>query len=153
MIDMLALVKRYFYDPAMKGSNSIKQVLPATLNSSAYLQSKYSQPIYGSDGGIPSLNFTNWTWVQTPNGQVIDPYKLLPKMFQDISDDDFELLSDDEICDGGAAMTAYARLQFEDMSDIERQRTQKGLLQYCELDTMAMVMIYEGWLDFIRHPQ
>lgn len=151
MIDMLVLVKRYFYDPFMKGSNSIKQVLPAILNSSDFLQEKYSQPIYGSKGGIPSRNFANWTWVQTLNGQVVDPYKLLPKMFQDISDDDFELLSNDEIRDGGAAMTAYARLQFEDGSDYERSEVQKALLQYCELDTMAMVMIYEGWMDFIQH--
>ena len=150
MIDMLVLVKRYFYDPKMKGSNSIKQVLPAILNSSEFLQKKYSQPIYGAQSGIPSRNFSNWTWVQTDDqGKVADPYKLLPKMFQDISDDDLELLSDDEIRDGGAAMTAYARLQFEDMSEYERSEIRKALLQYCELDTMAMVMIYEGWKDLI----
>ena len=39
----------------MKGSNSIKVVLPAILNSSKAIQKKYSQPIYGSL--IPSKNF------------------------------------------------------------------------------------------------
>ena len=48
MVDMLELVKRYYYDPYTRGSNSIKQVLPAILNSSRYLQEKYSQPIYGA---------------------------------------------------------------------------------------------------------
>ena len=82
--------------------------------------------------------------------KVIDPYKLLPKMFQDIGDKDFALLSeDDELRDGGAALTAYARLQFEEMKEYERAEIRKALLKYCELDTLAMVMIYEGWKDLI----
>ena len=47
-------------------------------------------------------------------------------------------------------MTAYARMQFEEISDYEREEIQKALLKYCELDTMAMVMIYEGWKDLLR---
>jgi hypothetical protein len=152
MIDMCQLVKRYYYDPVTKGSNSIKQVLPAILNRSEFLQSKYSEPIYGADDGIPSLNYRNWIWIKIDEGQVLDPYKLLPKMFQDISEKDFALLSDsNELRDGGAALTAYARMQFEDMSDYERSEIRKALLKYCELDTMAMVMIYEGWKDLINH--
>lgn len=148
MVDLWELVKRYYYDPATNGSNSIKQVLPAILNSSQYLQDKYSKPIYGAGGGIPSLNFTNWQWIKKQNNKVIDPYKLLPKMFQDVSENDFELLSDDdELAEGGAAMTAYARMQFEEMGDYERDELEKALLKYCELDTFAMVMIYEGWRE------
>jgi hypothetical protein len=151
MIDILALVKRYYYNPMMKGSNSIKQVLPAILNSSEYLQKKYSQPIYGSTGGIPSLNYSNWRWIEFEQGQVIDPYKLLPKMFYDVSEKELSLLSEsDELRDGGAALTAYARMQFEEMSDYERTEIQKALLKYCELDTMAMVMIVESWKDMIN---
>ena len=151
MIDMCELVKRYYYDPAMKGSNSIKQVLPAILNSSKYLQQKYAQPIYGANGGIPSLNYKNWKWIKYDDGKVVDPYKVLPKMFQDISDKDFEILSDsDELRDGGAALTAYARMQFEEISDYERAETSRALFKYCELDTLAMVMIYEGWKDLIN---
>ena len=49
---------------------------------------------------------------------MIDPYKLLPSMLGDISSHDLELLMDDnEIREGGAAMTAYAKMQFEEMSD------------------------------------
>lgn len=148
MVDMRDLVIRYYYDPAMKGSNSIKQVLPAILNSSKYLQDKYSKPIYGSED-IPSLNFHKWTWIKFDKGKVIDPYKLLPKMFEDVSDKDYLLLNNDELKDGGAAMTAYAMMQFSQMSDYERDEIQKALLKYCELDTLAMVMIYEGWKDMI----
>jgi hypothetical protein len=46
-------------------------------------------------------------------------------------------------------MTAYARLQFEDMSEYERQEVRRALLKYCELDTLAMVMIYEGWREMV----
>ena len=148
MVDMCEIVKRYYYDPATNGSNSIKQVLPAILNSSSFLKEKYSQPIYGAQGSIKSHNFNNWQWVKIENGHVIDPYKLLPKMFQDVSEKDMTILSsEDELREGGAALTAYARMQFEEMSDYERNEIQQALLKYCELDTLAMVMIYEGWKD------
>lgn len=149
MVDMWEIVKRFYYDPSTKGSNSIKQILPAVLNSSLFLQQKYSKPIYGASGGIKSLNFPDWQWVRIEDGIVKDPYKLLPKLFQDISDKDIEILSEDnELREGGAALTAYARMQFEEMSDYERGEIQRALLKYCELDTLAMVMIYEGWKDF-----
>jgi hypothetical protein len=150
MIDMCELVKRYYYDPATNGSNSIKQVLPAILNSSKFLQEKYSKPIYGAKDGVPSLNFKDWTWIVFEDGRVVDPYKLLPKMFQDVEDKDLLLLSiDDELKEGGAATTAYARMQFSEMTDYEREEITKALLKYCELDTLAMVMIYEGWRALI----
>jgi hypothetical protein len=150
MVDMLELVKRYFYDPAMGGSNSIKKVLPAILNASTYLQDKYTEPIYGAAGGIESLNYKDWRWIQWNGDKVADPYTLLPKLFSDMADKEFELISDsDEIKEGGAALTAYARMQFEDMSEYERSEICKGLLKYCELDTFAMVMIYEGWREMV----
>lgn len=151
MIDLLEMVKKYYYDPHTKGSNSIKQVLPAILNSSTKLQEKYSQPIYGAEGGLSSINFKDWVWLKTEKGKIVDPYKQLPKMFADHEEiNDITLLSnDDSIANGGAALTAYCKLQFEEMSDYEREELRKALLKYCELDTLAMVMIYEGWLDML----
>lgn len=151
MVDQLELVKRYFYDPYMGGSNSIKKVLPAILNASEFLQAKYSMPIYGDDDHIPSRNFERWAWIAHEEGIVIDPYQRLPRMFADIPEDDLELLSEsDMLNEGGAAMTAYARLQFEDMTEYERSEIIRALLKYCELDTFAMVMIYEGWREMLR---
>ena len=151
MVDMLELVKRYFYDPAMNGSNSIKKVLPAILNASTYLQTKYSKPIYGSVGGIKSHNYQDWCWIQWNGDKVADPYTLLPKLFSDATENELELLSEsDELKEGGAALAAYARMQFEDMSEYERSEICKGLLKYCELDTFAMVMIYEGWREMLE---
>ena len=152
MVDLLELEKRYYYDPATSGSNSIKKVLPAILNSSDFLKNKYSSPIYGAAGGIFSHNFNDWAWVQFENGRVIDPYKLLPPLFSDLSDEDLDAIFSglDEMKDGGAALTAYGKLQFEDMPDSERNAINQGLLKYCELDTLAMVMIYEGWREMIK---
>ena len=147
MVDMLEVVKDYYYNPMTGGSNSIKQVLPSTLNSSDYLKEKYSKPIYGTSE-IPSKNFKGWIWFKFENGKVVDPYKQLPLMFEDADKCD-ELISGDnkELKDGGAAMTAYARMQFEEMSDYERGELTNSLLKYCELDTFAMVMIYEAWRE------
>ena len=146
MIDLCELVKRYHYAPATNGSNSIKHVLPAVLDSSAFLKEKYAPPVYGVKHGIPSLNFQGKKWIQMEGGKVVDPYKLLPRMFADVSDHDMTQLNEgDELRNGGAAMTAYARMQFEEMGEREREEIRAALLRYCELDTLAMVMLYEAW--------
>lgn len=151
MIDMWEIVKRFYYDPATKGSNSIKHVLPAMLNSSAYLKEKYSKPIYGAPNGIKSHNFKDWQWIEVENGLVKDPYKLLPPLFQSIEGKDYKLLSENvQLKDGGAALIAYARMQFEEMTPYEREELRQALLRYCELDTLAMVMLYEGWKQMVK---
>ena len=53
------------------------------------------------------------------------------------------------IAEGGAAATAYSRLQFEDISPEARAKINAALLRYCELDTLAMVMIVQGWKNFL----
>ena len=47
-------------------------------------------------------------------------------------------------------MIAYARMQFSEMQSSEHEELVKGLLRCCELDTFAMVMIYEGWREMVR---
>ncbi len=147
MVDLCELVKRYFYHPLTHGSNSIKKVLPAILKTSDFLQNRYAKPIYGADGCISSKNFKDWRWItKDANGSVVDPYKLLPPIFSDLDLETMDsLITDGSIADGGAAMTAYARMQFTEMSDTERDRVAEALLKYCELDTFAMVMIFEHW--------
>jgi hypothetical protein len=81
---------------------------------------------------------------------VKDPYSLLDPMFQDADKCDQLISNSDEIKDGGAAMTAYAKMQFEEMSDYERDELTNSLLRYCELDTLAMVMVYEAWVDSLK---
>jgi len=152
MVDMLKLVKNYFYHVSMKGSNSIKVVLPAVLEASTFVKEKYSQPVYGIPGGIESLNYRNQVWYKLDDrGKVINPYKLLEPVFKDMPDEETDEFSvDDTIASGGAAMTAYARMQFTQMTEVEWEHARKALLRYCELDTLAMVMIYEYWKDLIN---
>jgi hypothetical protein len=129
-------------------------VLPAILNESEYLQTKYSKPIYGTEE-IISRNFNRHIWVKfNKTGKVMDPYKTLPRLFEDFNEHDVKLLSEStlQLNNGGLALTAYARMQFTEMSDYERKQLTKGLYKYCELDTMAMVMIHEGWVDMINNP-
>jgi len=151
MVDLCELVKRYYYDPSTHGSNSIKKVLPAIMNSSKYLQRKYAKPVYGAAKGIKSLNYADWVWIKFgKDGKVTDPYSLLPPVFDEAIDASIELLSDDdELKEGGAAMTAYCRMQFTEMNNYERDKLKSALLKYCELDTFAMVMIYEAWREML----
>jgi hypothetical protein len=144
MIDLCQVVKDYYYNPYTKGSNSIKAVLPASLNSSDFLKKKYSQPI--GDINLSSHNFDeSHIWIKMEGNTVINPYKNLDPLFENWEDSEIEEnVSDMEnIADGGAALTAYAKLQYVDMSPRERDEITQGLLKYCELDTLAMVMIYE----------
>ena len=150
MIDLLDVVKKHYWHPLMGGSNSLKAVLPAILNSSEHIKEKYSRPIYGKNSEIRSQHFDDgWVWIQEDEqGNVISPYKLLPSLFEDLDDENVEeFLMGDRLADGGAAMTAYAMMQFTEMSEIERSRIADGLLKYCELDTMAMVFLWEGWIN------
>ena len=72
-------------------------------------------------------------------------------MFEDWSKSALESNVTDmaNVSDGGAALTAYGKLQFENVSDQERAELEKALLNYCELDTLAMVMIYERLNELI----
>ena len=154
MVDLLEVVKRYFYEPQeMGGSNSIKVVLPAVLNVSQFLKDKYSKPIYGKEipsQNIPSTNPIAWIVTDT-TGHVENPYHLLPSVSKllgiaIIDDEMLEKMGEDmTIANGGAALTAYNKLMFcnGNMSDALRE----ALLRYCELDTMAMVFIWEFFND------
>ena len=141
MVDLWKCVKSYYYHPLMKGSNSIKQVLPTVMNVSDFLRQKYSNPL---DFGLNLKG--RILWDADDAGNIKDPYKLLEPIHDDFELDDL-YLERGAIQDGGAAMVAYAKMQFTKMSQIERQNIIKALLRYCEMDTLAMVMIYEHWLS------
>ena len=145
MKDLYDLVISYYYSPFAKGSNSIKDILPATIRDSEYIREKYSKPIYGTDI-IPSLNFKDHRWINSESQ--MNPYKTLPPVLSGYSNEDLEKffpMTNEEIRDGGAAMMAYAYLQFTDIHPDQKELIRKSLLRYCELDTMAMVMIWEYW--------
>ena len=125
MVDLCKIVKQYYYHPDMKGSNSIKVVLPAILNSSKTIQEKYSQPIYGTI--IKSDNFKDSpkAWISfDSDGKVENPYKHLDTIasFLEVSSEELERFDTAHdisggakpgaIANGGAALAAYTKLQF-----------------------------------------
>jgi S1-C subfamily serine protease len=151
VIDLCRLVKRFYYSPSMGGSNSIKDVLPAILRESEFLRHKYSRPIYGAVGGIPSRNFSDMAWVDEADGKIRDPYMLLPPIkgpTPQAENAGGRFLK--TLRNGGAAMQAYADLVLYEWSDDRRRAVQQALLRYCELDTLAMVFIVEAWREWCR---
>jgi len=71
---------------------------------------------------------------------------VLPAMFPDDESASYKSL---DIQDGEMAMASYARLDRVD--DIEeKKRIKESLLAYCELDTLAMVMIWQKLHDYSK---
>ncbi len=91
LVDLLPLAQKYYYHPAMKGSWSIKAVLPTIAE------------------GAPDLD-----------------YKRL-----------------DEVQNGMLAQAAYLEIIHPDTSKERRENLSRKLLDYCKLDTLAMVRLVE----------
>jgi hypothetical protein len=142
MVDLQKVLLRHYYHPLARGSNSLKAILPAILRTSPRLQAKYSQPVYGTDA-MPSRNFREHVWVRVKNGVPSDPYASLEPLEGEVPGE--RMFGDARIKDGGGAMTAYAKCQFTEMTGEEIAMLKAALLRYCELDTLAMVMLWEEW--------
>ena len=126
--DLSRLVKNYYYNAEMEDSLSIKDVLQSIMSISPKLKDIYSRP-YSSNNYDAAI----W-WQADPQGVAKSPYRLM-----------LEDREEEGIRRGTEAMVVYARLLSEDLSLSERQTLRKALLRYCELDTLAMLMIYQHW--------
>lgn len=124
-VDLNEFTLQYYFHPDMKGKTSIKKVLPAIWNNNPYLHSIPWFKKYAPDS-VPRLN----------------PYDTLAPVIG-------ELEKEEVVKDGTGAMRAYQDLMFGAAAEnIERRENIKQLLlQYCELDTMAMVIIWKYWMD------
>jgi len=124
-VDLNDLTLKYYFHPDMKGRTSIKKVLPAIWNNNIYLHSIPWFKKYTSDSP-DSLN----------------PYDTLAPVIG-------KLESEEVVKDGTGAMKAYHELMFGSFAENQERREQlkQLLLQYCELDTMAMVIIWKYWMD------
>ena len=144
MKDMLKLVKDHYYHKRMGGSNSIKSVLPSILTISDHIKKKYSKPVgYGNN-----LSEQVMWQMNDSTGKPHDPYKILPDTYQGLDlPKGKTLFKDAKVQDGSGALIAYGKLQFTEMLEEEKKALIHALKQYCELDTLAMVFIYEHWLS------
>jgi hypothetical protein len=146
MLDLYEVVLRNYYSPKAGGSNSLKKILPAAIHDFPFIREKYSQAIYGKNLAIPSLNYDSKIWIREEHQN--DPYKTLGPIFDGYPPEYLdEIVGDFEskgIADGGAAMMAYNMLQLSEIPLEQRERIKTAMLRYCELDTLAMVMVLEG---------
>ena len=123
IVDMCALAKAGYFHPEMKGSLSIKYVLPAIWRSNAELRE------------VPWFR----KYAAMNEGAVLNPYATLPQL--PIGE------KDESVNEGTGAMLAYQAMLYgeEGSNAATKENWKRLLLQYCELDTMAMVIIYEHW--------
>jgi hypothetical protein len=133
MVDLQKIATMGYYVAGSDASSSVKKVLLPTMNASLSLEQIYGEPTYSSK------NFTNMQWFRRDeNGTVCDPYHILKEYNQ----------SQGAVADGGAALSAYHTLLSPHVTDPEHMQLEASLLRYCELDTLAMVMIIQAWQEF-----
>jgi len=139
MVDLVKVVSRGYYVAGSEGSSSIKKLLLPTMRHSKHLKELYSQPTYSGK------NFTDMQWwqEQTEDGDLRDPYSLLGLS----SESDGDAMA---VAHGGDAIVAYKALQNGNLDPETRSVIRASLLRYCELDTLAMVMIMQGLQDFLE---
>lgn len=165
MVDLHRLIQEGFYSGKAGGSISLKFMLPAVLQEAPGLAALYRQGgVYGKGLRIASLNFNDpkgHIWLQSEKGD--DPYKTLPPIFgagyDEIDELIFRLAGDEPgdaeggtINQGGLAMTAYNYTQYACLKQEDRKRIEAALLRYCELDTLAMVMLVQGLMELRQKP-
>ena len=135
LIDMNAFTLKNYFHPYMKGRTSIKKTLPAIWNHNPYLHEVAWFKPYVMHNEV---------------GLIQDPYSTLKIKFatdfMGFPPADGEAdNSEDVVSDGGAAMKAYQDMMFGNPSN--KLKLKQQLLEYCKLDTMAMVIIYHHWIN------
>jgi hypothetical protein len=136
LIDMAKVCEISYVHPDCKGKVSIKKILPAIWNSDL------NSDLHNHD------QFKQY-YKKGQDGKIVDPYKTLAsvKEFLETS----ELEAEEVVAEGTAAMKAYFDLMFGKgkNNQAKKKEIEHLLLQYCKLDTLAMVIIYTYWLKLI----
>ena len=125
-VDMMALAKKHYFHPMMKGRLSIKYVLPAVWVASKTL--------------CETKDFAEYV-DRDDKGKLLSPYDTLPPI--EIGGDEIA------VKDGMGAVLAYQEMMFgAGRSEPKAKQGYADLLrQYCRLDTAAMVMIWRHWFE------
>jgi hypothetical protein len=134
VLDMCKFTNDYYHHPLMGGRTSIKVTLPAVL---AAMDKNKTETILGGYNLFDTDD----------QGQVINPYKLLPELI--IGDKVYN------VSDGTGAIKAYKDMIYGDFKDdaAKAGAIKKSLLQYCHLDTLAMVLIWERWNELANQQE
>lgn len=131
IVDLYDLAKKFYFHPEMGGSVSIKKVLPA---------------IWFHDASVRGHRWFA-EYLEEKDGRILGPYETLkPLPFRDGG------LEEEAVREGTAAIRTYEDMMYgAHRSDPAFQQTMKQrLLNYCRLDTAAMVMIWMHWVSTDR---
>ena len=135
--DLLKLCGEHYYHPQMGGSLSIKYVLPAIWGSNEEL---WRDPWFAK-------------YFRESLDGALDPYSALTGLIleaerNNIADDEAKETAVEAVRDGIGAMRSYQEMMYGlSRNDAKhRDAVKKMLLQYCELDTAAMVIIWKHWM-------
>lgn len=124
ILDLNDVTFASYFHPEMKGQTSLKAVLPAVWNNNPKLHKiPWFKEYVGHD----------------VEGRVMNPYKVLPKI---------DIAGVSEVVNvGTAAMLAYQEMLYgRYKDDAETKAKWKHLLlQYCKLDTLAMLVVWTHW--------
>lgn len=135
MVDMCELAKAGYFHPKMKGRLSLKYVLPAIWESNEKLRERPEfAKYYGRD----------------ENGRLLNPYDTLPPL--PFGNPDEEAESEEVVTEGTGAMRAYQEMLYgvSRHDEVLKERWRRLLLQYCELDTAAMVIVWRHWIGSVE---
>ncbi len=136
--DLLELCKEHYYHPDMGGSMSIKFVLPAIWGGN---EEHWRNPWFAK-------------YFRESLDGALDPYSALTGLIleaerNNISNDEAKETAVEAVRDGIGAMRSYQEMMYGlSRTDAKhRDAVKKMLLQYCELDTAAMVIIWKHWIS------
>jgi hypothetical protein len=118
---MNQLTLKHYFHPLMKGRTSIKIVCDAIWKTNSDLRAEFPE------------------YLKEQGGEILSPYAALPQL--NINGRPIV------VAEGTGAIRAYeAMLYGIERHDAATRETWKSLLlQYCKLDTLAMVMVWRHW--------
>lgn len=121
MVDLHPWAQKDFHHPDMGGRTSIKVVLDALWRCDETMRAQFEE------------------WTGLPADPSTDPYASLPPI--EING----VLQD--VVEGTGAIRAYEAMMYgvEKNDPVAKAAWRELLLQYCKLDTLSMVLIFEYW--------
>lgn len=124
-LDLLKVCRKRYYHPGMQGSNSIKWVLDAVWKHSPAVRARFAE-LAGREGHP-----------ETGPYAALEPLEINGVL--------------QEVAEGTGAVRAYFAMAYGLERDDAAARAQWSqlLLEYCKLDTLAMVLIWEHWQSLI----
>jgi len=131
IVDMNRLTLKQYFHPRMGGRTSLKVVADAVWRANPAVRARLPQYVLEVDGELQS------------------PYRALPPL---IIDGDGagggRLVS---VAEGNGAILAYYEMmeRLAANATLEWERWRQLLRQYCQLDTLAMVMVWWHWRELI----